>query len=76
MNKANQGARKLGRPLKGRSRRVQIALWADSEHLKLIDLMVASEIAGGNTTVSRSDYYYQAMEDYLKKLGMLPTEGE
>ncbi len=69
-----------GRPLKGKSRRIPITVHAPLDTLELIDAYTDERIQEGNGAYSRSDFYMEAAQIYLKQLGKLPdndnVEGE
>lgn len=64
--------RARGRPLKGRSKRVRITLWAEAATVEQIDRVVEQRDADGRNC-SRSDVYEEAATKYLEELGETET---
>lgn len=63
-----------GRKLKGNSRRVPITVHAPLDRLDQIDDYVAERTEADGKAYSRSDFYEEAAQFYLKHLGKLPDE--
>lgn len=64
----------FGRPMKGRTRRVPITVYLASGMLDTIDDYVEKKNQQQEAAYSRSDFYNEAAEIYLKQLGYLPEE--
>lgn len=71
MDDGNVGS-SLGRPLKGRTRRVPLTVHAPLDTLEIIDEYVKDQ--GG--AYSRSDFYEEAAKRYLQQLGVMDDEGD
>ena len=66
----------LGRPLKGKTRRVPITVHAPIGKLDIIDEYVEERNKQQEGAYSRSDFYNEAATFYIKHLGWLPEEIE
>ncbi len=64
----------LGRPLKGKTRRVPITIHAPTGKLDIIDEYVEKRNNQQEASYSRSDFYNEAAILYLDHLGILPEE--
>ena len=67
-------ARPLGRPMKGRSRRVPITVHASVETLDIIDTYVEEQSQQQERQYSRSDFWNEAATTYMKQLGIAPED--
>lgn len=63
-----------GRKLKGTTRRVPITVHAPLDRLEQIDAYVEERTAADGKAYSRSDFYEEAAQYYLKHLGKIPEE--
>lgn len=61
---------KYGRPMKGASRRVPIAIHAPLQMVDVIDKYVEEQAKSTNTAYSRSDFYRDAAVEYLRTRGV------
>ena len=68
--------RRLGRPMKGRSRRVPITVHASVETLDIIDTYVEEQSQQQEGQYSRSDFWNEAATMYMKQLGIAPEDEE
>jgi hypothetical protein len=66
----------MGRPMKGKNRRIQTTIYAESRLLDIIESIVAEKQNGGESGYSRSEFYHEAAVMYLKHLGKMPEEEE
>ena len=62
--------RPFGRPLKGKDRRVSVAVYVTGSTLDAIEEYVA-ERQQTERTYSRSDFVNEALEKYMRGLGIL-----
>lgn len=62
---------KLGRPLKGKKKRIQITIYADMDVLNALDELVYQQQMAGDRSASRSEEYNKAMKKHLRDLGIL-----
>ncbi len=65
---------KYGRPMKGATRRVPATIQISTGVLDIIDEYVEKKDAAAKGAYSRSDFVNEAIEEYIKKLG-LTAEG-
>ena len=61
----------LGRPMKGKDRRVQIGVYVSGSVIDAIDAYVEERDIAERRSYSRSDFINDAIELYMKKLGLL-----
>jgi hypothetical protein len=60
----------LGRPIKGTTRRIPITVHTPMGDLEKIDEYVEKRKARKEPTYSRSDFFTEAIEKYMKELGI------
>ena len=60
----------LGRPLKGRDRRVQIGVYVAGSVVDAIDAYVEARDIAERRSYSRSDFINEAIEKHMKDLGL------
>ena len=65
-----------GRPMKGRTRRVPITVHASVGTLDIIDDYVEKRKTEQERQYSRSDFWNEAANMYMKHLGIAPEEDE
>lgn len=65
-----------GRPLKGGSRRVPITVHAPVKTIEIIDEYVQEYAESSGTAYSRSDFYQEAVAEYLAEKGIDAETGE
>jgi len=65
-----------GRPLKGQTRRTPITVHAPLGTLEIIDNYVREFAETSETAYSRSDFYQEAAEAFLRERGIDPETGE
>ena len=65
-----------GRPLKGKTRRVPITVYAALGMIEEIDKYVEERNTQQEAAYSRSDFYNEAAALYLKSKGRLPEEDQ
>ncbi|MDR1687455.1 MAG: hypothetical protein LBS21_02440 [Clostridiales bacterium] len=63
----------LGRPIKGKDRRMQIAIYVSVSALDTIDAYV-EERHREKRSYSRSEFFNEAIEKHMKDLGLLDGE--
>ena len=61
----------LGRPLKGKDRRVQIGVYVAGSVIDMMDGYVAKRQAVEVRSYSRSDFINEAIEQYMTSLGLI-----
>lgn len=66
----NKENKPLGRPMKGKDRRMQIGVYVAGSVIDLIDEYVA-ERQVTQRSYSRSDFFNEAIEKHMKDLGMI-----
>lgn len=59
----------MGRPFKGRHKRVQITIYVDILRLDVIDKLVEEKRTAGDRSASRSEEYDLAIQAHLEHLG-------
>lgn len=65
-----------GRPLKGKTRRVPITVYAALGMIEEIDKYVEERNTQQEAAYSRSDFYNETAALYLKNVGRLPEEDQ
>ena len=61
----------LGRPLKGKDRRLQIGVYVSGSVIDTIDEYVEEQKAAKKWQYSRSDFINEAIDKHMKDLGLI-----
>lgn len=65
----------LGRPIKGKDRRVSIALYITSSLIEPIDEYVRNRQNAGERSYSRSEFINEAIEKHMRDVGLKAAGG-
>jgi len=66
----------LGRPMKGRDRRIPTTVQISNSVLEILDDYVEERRAAGERGYSRSEFINEAMEKLMKERGLIPKDNQ
>ena len=66
----------LGRPMKGKDRRLQIGVYVAGSVVDIMDAYVEGRKATGQWSYSRSDFINEAIDKHMKDLGLIEGDDD